>query len=113
MTYPFFNRDADLAEHMIPSMPYATLVDRLGYLTQLGAIAPENPVTMLVVARLVDRSRIVRSGFGSTDLRRALDDYRGVTRFKPVYAVVKALEQAVETAAALENKTQPAADRPR
>lgn len=101
MNYLFINTDAERAEEMIPSMSYATLVENLGRLTELGVIAPESAVTMLVVARLVDRSRIIRSRVSSRELQRALDDYRNGTKWNPVYAVVKALEQAVETAATL------------
>jgi hypothetical protein len=108
MNYSSINRDAERAEEMIPSMTYATLVNNLGRLTQLGVVAPGNPVSMLVVARIVDRSRILRSGMGAEELRRALAVYCNATQWKPVYAVVKALEQAVETAVSLENKTQPA-----
>ena len=57
---------------------------------------------MLVVARLVDRTRILNSGAGSEELRRTLERYRNGRRWKPVEGVVKALEQAIETA--LENE---------
>ena len=89
---------------MIPSMSYATLVNNLGRLTEIGAIGPGNPSTLLVVARLVDRARIQRSGVGVSELRQALTHYRAG---KPSMAVIRALEQAVEIA--LENEAQPAA----
>ncbi len=99
MNYLSIHSDADRVEEMIPSMTYATLVENLGWLTELGVIAPENTVTMLVVARLVDRSRVRRSGFSAADLQRALDVYRNGTRWKAVYAVMKALEHAIQNAA--------------
>jgi hypothetical protein len=98
MTCSLIDRNAERAERMIPSITYATLVDSLGRLTQLGVIAAGNPATMLVVARLVDRSRIMRSGMGVEELRRALSVYCSATHWKPACAVVKALEQAVEMA---------------
>lgn len=111
MNYIFLNSDAERAEEMIPSMSYATLVGSLGSMTKLGLLAPGNPASMLVVARLVDRTRIRRSGMRADDLRIALRTYLTGTEWKPQYAVVKALEQAVETA--LENEAQSAAYRPR
>jgi hypothetical protein len=99
------DRSAERAERMIPSMTYATLVDSLGRLTQLGVIGAGNPATMLVVARLVDRSRIMRSGMGAEELRRALSVYSNATQWKPASAVVKALEQAVETVQAATCRT--------
>jgi hypothetical protein len=104
MNYLFINTDADRVEEMIPSMSYATLVESLGSLTQLGVVGSENPMTMLVVAMVVDRSRIVRSGMTAAELRRALETYSSSTQWTPVYAVVKALEQAVAKAPAVSNR---------
>jgi hypothetical protein len=94
MNYLYTYSEAAHAEEMIPSMTYATLLENLVRLTKLGVIAPENPVTMLVVARIVDRSRILRSGVTTLELQRALDAYREA---RPVLAVEKALEKALET----------------
>jgi hypothetical protein len=60
---------------------------------------------MLVAARLVDRARILRSGVTVAELRAARDAYAKTE--KPVYGVLKALEQAIETAS--ENESQTAA----
>ena len=86
---------ASQAEERIPSMSYATLVQSLPTLTDLGVLAPGNPVTMLVAARLVDRARIERSGMTASALKSALGRYRGHP--KAVFGIVKALELAVET----------------
>jgi hypothetical protein len=94
--YSYTASEADRAEEMIPSMTYATLLQNLGRLTDLGVIAPENTVSMLVVARLVDRARIVRSRIPVQTVQCTLEAYR--VRKNPVYAVVKALERAVEIA---------------
>jgi hypothetical protein len=105
MNYFSIDTEARQAEELIPSMPYRTLLENLGRLTALGVITPQNPVTMLVAARLVDRARILRSGVTASELRRALEAYK--SGIKPIPGVVKALEQALETA--LENERQAAA----
>jgi hypothetical protein len=81
------------AEELIPSMSYAALLDNLIWLTDVGVLAPENPISMLVVARLVDRARLRRSGVSVERLRAALNAYRSSSN--PAVAVVKALEQAI------------------
>jgi|SRR5579872_174235 len=93
--YFYSYTQAASAEERIPSMTYAELVENLGRLTTLGVLATGNPAAMLVAARLVDRARILRSGLAPSDLKRALGEYRAHP--KAVYAIVKALEQAVET----------------
>jgi|HubBroStandDraft_5_1064220.scaffolds.fasta_scaffold319659_1 hypothetical protein len=93
MNYSYIDTEMARAEDMIPSMSYATLLDNLVWLTRLGVLAPGNPASMLVVARLVDRARIRRSGITLEQLRASLDAYRATAQ--PVYAVVKALEQAI------------------
>jgi hypothetical protein len=90
--------DAEMAraEDLIPSMSYRALLENLPWLTNLGVLAPGNPASMLVVARLVDRARIRQSGITADCLRTSLDAYRASPN--PVYAVVKALEDAVSAA---------------
>ncbi len=85
-------------------MSYAALIENLGQLTEIGAVGPGNLATLLVVARLVDRSRIQRSGVNTADLQRALALYR---TGKTSVSVIRGLKQAVEIA--LENEAQPAA----
>jgi hypothetical protein len=110
-SYFYTDNEALQAEEMIPSMTYATLLENLGKLTDLGVITSESTVSMLVVARLVDRARVRRSGIPAETIQRRLDTYR--TRGNAVHAVVKALERAVELALenALENKSEAAAHR--
>jgi hypothetical protein len=105
MNYFYIDTEAGRAEELIPAMSYRTLLENLGRLVELGVIAPENPATMLVAARLVDRARIQRSGVGSAELRLALATYRQQTNV--VQGVVKALERAIEIAS--ENEGQAAA----
>jgi len=92
----------------MPRMPYGALVDSLGRLTQLGVLAEGAPSTMLAVARLVDRGRIERSGLSRGQLQLALETYRGAARWRPVPAVVFALERAIEMTS--ENEVQAAAN---
>jgi len=91
--YPY--REARRAEDTIPSMSYAELVENLIPLTDMRVLEPGNPITMLVAARLVDRTRIARSGMAASTLKRVLGEYRAHPR--AVFGIVKALEQAVET----------------
>src|SRR5579862_709249 len=93
--YFYSYSEAAYAEERIPSMTYAELVANLGRLTTVGVLAPGNPVTMLVAARLVDRARILGSGIAAADLKRILGEY--CAHPKAVYGIVKALEQALET----------------
>jgi hypothetical protein len=93
MNYSYIDNEITRAEEMIPSMTYTALLDNLIRLTELGVLAPGHPASMLVVARLVDRGRIRRSGITAGQIRTTLDVYRNSAR--PVYAVVKALEQAI------------------
>ena len=112
MTYLYSHREAVRAEERIPSLDYRALLSELGNLTELGVIAPETPATMLVVARLIDRSRIVRSSVTAAELRAAMRAY--LKQREPVYSVVKALDRAIETALeneGLENEGQAAAHR--
>jgi hypothetical protein len=51
---------------------------------------------MLVVARLVDRRRILQSGMSSVHLRAALEEYRYAEGGRPVRAIEAALERAIE-----------------
>jgi hypothetical protein len=105
VTYFYTDNEASRAEEMIPSMSYGMLLENLEKLTNLGVISTESTVSMLVVARLVDRARIRRSGVSPDVLRRTLDTYRSGRA--PVHSVVKALERALEIA--LENKREAAA----
>jgi hypothetical protein len=94
--YFYPEAEAALAEETIPSMNYRTLLENLARLTELCVVAPENPATMLVAARLVDRSRVRRSGVAEFELRAALEVYR--QRRDAVPGIVKALERAAEIA---------------
>lgn len=105
LDYFYSDTEAARAEEAIPSMTYRTLVSRIDYLAGLGLIVEGNPAAMLVAARLVDRTNIVRSRISSGELRRALDGYR--RNRQAAHGIVKALERAIETAS--ENECQAAA----
>jgi hypothetical protein len=94
--------DTHRAEELLPSMTYRTLVQNLGRLGELGLLEEGSPAAMLVVARLVDRSRILRSGMSAAELRRALQSYRGQTGRHPLAAIEQALQQAERTASGIE-----------
>jgi hypothetical protein len=87
--------DAEHAEEMLPSLTYRQLVENLEPLAETGVIAEGSLPMMLVVARLMDRRRILQAGMTAADLRRALDDYRRAARWRPVWAVEDALEHAI------------------
>ena len=72
LNYSYTDAQVARAEEMIPSMSYTALLDNLIWLSNLGVLAPENPVSMLVVARLVDRARLRRSGVTRQRLEAAL-----------------------------------------
>lgn len=110
MTYFYPTREALRAEESIPAMDYRALLNELGRLTELGVVAPETAATMLVVAKLVDRSRIVRSGVTAVEIREALRVY--LRQREPVYAVVKALDRAIETALEVRENFQRSAAQP-
>lgn len=109
MNYIYTYTEAAHAEEMIPSLSYISLLENLGRLTELGVIGPDQPVTMLVVARIVDRSRILRSGVSVDEMQFVLDSYR---RRRGVEAVAKALQRAIETLleSQLENKRKTTAN---
>ena len=95
LNYTYTDAQVARAEEMIPSMSYTALLDNLIWLSDLGVLAPGNPVSMLVVARLVDRTRLRRSGVTRQRIEAALEAYR--VSGSAVVAVVKALEQAIAT----------------
>jgi hypothetical protein len=82
------------AEDLLPSLAYKELVESLGPLTELGVFEEGSLATALVVARLVDRGRILRSGLTAKDLTEALATYRQVTA-RPIRAIERALTQAI------------------
>jgi hypothetical protein len=91
-----YDAQSPLAEDIVLTMSYPGLLDNLGRLTELGIIGPHDPVTMLVGARIVDRSRIAKSGIHAADIRSALQKYLQTANAVP--GIVKALEVAVEMA---------------
>jgi hypothetical protein len=87
------------AEDLLPSLAYKELLENLGLLTELGVLDEGGLATALVVARLVDRGRILRSGLSARDLKEALARYSQVA-VRPVRAIERALEQAITLAPA-------------
>jgi len=96
MNYLYLEMEAARAEESIPSLSYRSLLENLGRLTELGVIAPHNPATMLVAARLVDRGRIREAGVHAAEISSSLESYR--RRSDAAAGIVKALERALELA---------------
>jgi hypothetical protein len=98
--------DTQRTEELLPSMSYRALVENLGRLGELGLLEQGSPAAMLVVARLVDRGRILRSGMSAGELRLALESYRSQPGGHTSTAVEHALRQAERTASAVESKEE-------
>ncbi len=69
-------KSAAVWEALLGSMPYMAMVRNLGHMTEAGLIAPQNAATALIVARLIDRSRIRRAKVHPAALLSALLRYR-------------------------------------
>ena len=91
--------DEGHCDHEWTALGYAQLIECLGSLTRLGAFEEGSLAGALAVARLIDRGRILRSGLSAEQLRKALERYRGGRDWRPVAAIERALEQAIEIAA--------------
>lgn len=88
--------DADRAEEIIPALSYRQLTENLGSLAEMGVLTEGSLPMMLVVARLVDRRRLLNSGMTCAELRRTRDAYRIATAGKPLWTIETALEQAIK-----------------
>jgi 60 kDa SS-A/Ro ribonucleoprotein len=84
----------DVWEALLEHMSYATMINSLGKLTQVGVIGPGSLHTGLVAARIVDRGRIARSGIHPVELVSARAEYAGGSRWTPVAGIVDALDEA-------------------
>ena len=91
-----WKNSARVWEALLPTMPYPTLVRRLGKLTEVGLLQPQSPATALVVARLIDRQRIANSRIHPIVLWAALAEYR--EERAPVSSISDALEAAFHLA---------------
>lgn len=92
---------ADRAEETLPFLSFRELLDKLEYFTDLGIIAEGSLPMMLIVARLVDRRRVLQSGLTSTEVERALVRYRA--HGKTVQIMEDALDQTVRMLRYAEN----------
>lgn len=79
-------------EALLPEMPYRELVRSLGNLTAVGLLAPQNPTTALVVARLIDRRRVSNSKMHPIEILEAWLAYQ--QEENPIPNVAAALEEA-------------------
>jgi 60 kDa SS-A/Ro ribonucleoprotein len=83
-------------EALLPSMPYAELLRRLGKLTAVCLLQPQSPATALVVARLIDRKRIANSRIHPIALVEAQLAYRQQPAAVP--SIIDALDEAFHLA---------------
>jgi len=101
---PDADRLADEYESIIPSLTYRQLVDNLPQLAELGVLAEGSLPLMLVVVRLVDRRRILQSGFTSIALQNRLREYRKRRGWElAAWGIEDALEQAIRVLRLAEN----------
>ena len=85
-------------EQTIPNLGYRELVHSLPFLSDVGVLQEGSLPAMLVVARLMDRHRVLQSGMKSAELRDALATYQRSTSGRPVASVESAMLDAVSTA---------------
>ena len=95
-----WKKSARVWEALLDFMPYPAMVRHLGKLTAVGVLAPQSAATALVVARTIDRKRVVNSRIQPVSLLSALLAYqkgrgekRGL-RWAPVPNIVDALDEA-------------------
>jgi 60 kDa SS-A/Ro ribonucleoprotein len=94
-----WTNSARVWEALLPSMPFAELLQQLRKLTAVGLLEPQSPATALVVARLIDRKRIANSRIHPIALVEAQLAYK--QEQAAVASVIDALEEAFQLA--LEN----------
>ena len=101
MLPPEWGKSARVWEALLDNMPYSTMVRHLGKLTAVGVLAPRSAATALVVARLIDRKRVLNSKTLPVSLLSAVASYkhgRGAKRglkWAPVANIVDALDEAL------------------
>ncbi len=88
---------ADRAEEVLPKLTYRQVLENLGTFADLGLWSEGSLSLMLVVARLVDRRRILQSGLTSADMEQVLEQYRRGCHGDRVQVIENALAQALRT----------------
>lgn len=82
-------------EALLDEMPYAAMLRYLGKLSALGLLQQAAPASALMVARLMDRARILRSRVSPVTVLAALARYRqGGSGWGPIPSISRALDEA-------------------
>ena len=87
-------------EALLPALPMTALIRNLATLTRVGVLTPKGEATAGVIARITDRAALRKARIHPIALLAALTTYgsgrsaRGSTTWKPVRAVVDALDAA-------------------
>jgi 60 kDa SS-A/Ro ribonucleoprotein len=87
-------------EALLPALPLTALIRNLATLTRVGVLTPKGEATPQVIARITDRAALRKARIHPIALLAALSTYksghgaRGSTTWKPVAAVVDALDAA-------------------
>jgi 60 kDa SS-A/Ro ribonucleoprotein len=87
-------------EALLPSLPMTALIRNLATLTRVGLLTPRGDATASVIARITDRAALRKARIHPIALLAALTTYkaghgaRGTAQWKPVSAVVDALDAA-------------------
>jgi 60 kDa SS-A/Ro ribonucleoprotein len=79
-------------EALLHDMPYATLLENLGTMTEVGVLAPMAPATALAITRLTDGRRVRQSGVHPIAVLSARLAYQAGG--EPVRNIVDALDEA-------------------
>ncbi len=99
-----WKQHSEVWEALLYAMPYESLMRNLPKMTETGMLGDESEMAALVVARLVDRSRIRSSAINPLALLAMRAYYEagtaavGKARWTPVPSVLKALDEAFHSA---------------
>jgi 60 kDa SS-A/Ro ribonucleoprotein len=85
-------------ETLLGGLSYLQLVKYLGHLTALGLLRPQSATTALVVARLLDRQRVMNSKLHPITLLDAFRTYRQGGSTPRPWAPVPSLNEALNSA---------------
>jgi 60 kDa SS-A/Ro ribonucleoprotein len=93
-------REPAVWAELLVTMPMTATIRNLATMTRVGLLTPKSPETRLVIERLRDRERLRRARVHPIALLAALETYgsgrsaRGDAIWKPVDAIVEALDEA-------------------
>jgi 60 kDa SS-A/Ro ribonucleoprotein len=76
MIPPEWRNSARVWEALLENMPYGSMLRYLGKMTEVGLLAPHSAAAALVVARLMDRKRVLNASIHPIALLSAWSEYR-------------------------------------